>query len=383
MHKLLAVFIICAVLSAGCAPVERPTITASPTATPPVVPTASASAPAPSATALAGTFVELKGHTAPVTRVAWSPDRELVATTAGDWQSSDPTIRLWRADGTLVKVLEGHTAPVLALAWSPDGSRLASGSLDTTIRIWQADGTLVRTIHSPDETVSLAWSPDGQILASASTPVLNPMVRWWRVDGTLVRSTSTQFTGGKFYNLLWSPDGKFLLGGATDYKLWRADGTQVFHLEACAHCTPAWAAGWSPDATRWAVGDENGAINVFDTAGQRVAGMQDEQGDVNVLAWSPDGQALAGGDGVQLWRADGSVLAGHVSFGRVQALAWSPDGGRLVSLSSGGGMRLWSAQGKLLAAYPGSFAGAAWSAAGALVAAEQAGNDVKLWRFGP
>ena len=70
----------------------------------------------------------LTGHSAPVTNVVWSPNGQFLATSAGGFYSTDFTIRLWRADGTLVKVLSGHSAPVTGLAWSADSQVLASGS---------------------------------------------------------------------------------------------------------------------------------------------------------------------------------------------------------------------------------------------------------------
>src|SRR5258706_930724 len=257
--------------------------------------------PSPTVTAtLQASSVVLTGHSAPVTNVVWSPNGQLLATSAGDWNSSDPTIRLWRADGTLITVLSGHSAAVIGLAWSSDSLVLASGSLDDTIRLWQADGTLIATLHSLGHVVAVAWAPDGQTLATA-TIVRNPVVQLWRRDGTPLNQLSTQYSSGKFYTLAWSPDGRFLLGGAIDYKLWRAGGTEIFHLKKCSNCTPAWGMAWSPDSKLWAIGNESGSVDIYDVEGNVIAHVQNKQGNADALAWSPNGLILAGGDGVNLW----------------------------------------------------------------------------------
>jgi WD40 repeat protein len=49
--------------------------------------------------------------------------------------SQDQTIRLWDVEtGREVLILRGHTAPVSDIAFSPDGVHLASASYDGTIR---------------------------------------------------------------------------------------------------------------------------------------------------------------------------------------------------------------------------------------------------------
>lgn len=76
-----------------------------------------------------------------------------------------------------------------------------------------------------------------------------------------------------------------------------------------------------------------------------------------MLAWSPDGQTLAGSAdatdtrdyAVHLWRANGTALATLVGHSeRIPALAWSPDGRVLASGSLDGTVRLWSATGAAL-----------------------------------
>ena len=159
----------------------------------------------------------LTGHTDAVTVLAWSPDGNLLASSAGNWDSQDTGVRLWSRDGRLLKTLEGHSAPVASLDWSPDGSMLASGSYDQSIRIWSADGTLLNTIDTQTGIVfSVDWSPDGQLLASATLQgTLSNTVQIWSEDGELLHTLSTQYSGGKFLNVGWSP-GWSISGGWRD-----------------------------------------------------------------------------------------------------------------------------------------------------------------------
>jgi len=107
--------------------------------------------------------------------LAFSPDGKCIA--GGAERSGE--IGIWDAgSGQLQAVLKGHSAPVGALAYSPDGSRIVSGSLDRTIRVWDAatyDPLLVMGDH--DEAItSLAFSADGARIYSASS---NGTVRIW------------------------------------------------------------------------------------------------------------------------------------------------------------------------------------------------------------
>src|SRR5689334_1715478 len=86
---------------------------------------------------------ELKGHTALVYSVAFSPDGKLLA--SGDFEK---IIKLWDfASGKELRELKGHTGPVYCVAFTPDGKTLASSSHDQTIRLWDvADGKMIREL---------------------------------------------------------------------------------------------------------------------------------------------------------------------------------------------------------------------------------------------
>ena len=67
------------------------------------------------------------------------PTHGQVRTRSSATGCADNSIRLWDlATFQEVAELRGHTAYVHALAWSPDGTRLVSGSGATTLRVWDS-----------------------------------------------------------------------------------------------------------------------------------------------------------------------------------------------------------------------------------------------------
>jgi THO complex subunit 3 len=111
----------------------------------------------------------LCGHTAKVTKVAWSADGSCLASA-----SDDATIRLWRFEGAPPlpvgepKVLRAHTGPVDAIAWSPTEKHvLASAAADGTLRLWDTRelGRVDALLSVSKDVDTLAWKPDGSTLA--------------------------------------------------------------------------------------------------------------------------------------------------------------------------------------------------------------------------
>src|SRR5262245_12637097 len=68
-----------------------------------------------------------------------------------------------------VHTLRGHTADVMDVAFTPDGTLLATASVDGTVRLWRVDdGGLVGTLSHPEGITSMALSPDGRLLVTGS-----------------------------------------------------------------------------------------------------------------------------------------------------------------------------------------------------------------------
>jgi WD40 repeat protein len=165
---------------------------------------------------------ELKGHTALVYSVAFSPDGKLLAT-----GSFDNSIKLWDfAAGKEARTLTGHTAPVYCVAFSPDGSTLASSGLDKTIKLWNvADGKFLRDLTGHTDIVdSVAWSPDGKLLASGAGNADKSVRLWDPAAGKETKNLGTH--GNAVYGVAFSPDGKLLASAGADgaVKIWDVAG---------------------------------------------------------------------------------------------------------------------------------------------------------------
>jgi len=111
-------------------------------------------------------LLTLKGHSARIWSVAFSPDGQRIVSGSGD-----RTAQVW--DGTTgqkLATLTGHVDQVRSVAISPDGRRIVTGSADQTLRVWEATtGRALLTLKGHGARVcSVAFSPDGQWIASGS-----------------------------------------------------------------------------------------------------------------------------------------------------------------------------------------------------------------------
>lgn len=222
------------------------------------------------------------------------------------------------------------------MAWSPDGKTVAT-NIDERAKVWDTAGNLI--VGMPDhpdtsaEVTSIAWSPDGALLAVGTG---TNAVGIFRADGTLIRSLTghTDFVAA----LAWTRDGKTLASGSFDgtVRLWRTDGSLIATLR---HKGQVDGLAWSPDGATLA--SDDGEARLWRADGGNITNFGLNSGHP---VWSPDGATLAVAklDTVRLVGPDGVMLArltGHTA--PVESLAWSPDGATLASGASDSTVRLW------------------------------------------
>ncbi|KAL5200796.1 hypothetical protein ABZP36_035150 [Zizania latifolia] len=256
-----------------------------------------------------------------------------------------PDVENWK----VVMTLRGHTADVVDLNWSPDDSTLASGSLDNTVHIWSmANGICTAVLRGHSSLVKgVTWDPIGSFIASQSDD--KTVIIWRTSDWSLAHRTEGHWAkslGSTFFRrLAWSPCGHFITTTHGFQKprhsapvLERGEWSATFdflghnapvvvvkfnhsmfrkHLSTGqdVKAAPAgWANGASKASTKEhqpynviAIGSQDRTITVWTTASARplfVAKHFFTQSVVD-LSWSPDGYSLFA------CSLDGSVATFH------------------------------------------------------------------------
>ncbi len=321
----------------------------------------------------------LEGHTGEVKSAVFSPDGNMLAST-----SNDKTVRLWKRDGKLLKVLEGHSAGVSDVAISRDG-QIASASEDKTVKLWKRDGTFLNLEGHSAVVLTVAFSPDGQTLASASD---DQTVKLWRVSLKVpVLLTTLKGHEAPVNAVAFSPDGNTIASASADktVKLWKRDGT--FLTTVAQHNNTVWDVVISPDGNTIASASADNTVKISNKEGKLpTITLEGHQAPVSGVAFSPDGNTIASAswdNTVKLWNKDGTLLTtlyGHSD--RVWKVTFSRDGKTVASVSTDQTIKFWKLDSALLTTRKGHSApviGVAISPDGKMVASASDDGTVKLW----
>lgn len=125
--------------------------------------------------------------------------------------SEGPNIENWK----VIQSLRGHSAGIPDLNWSPDDTLLASCSLDNMVLVWDtASGKLLHKLQQHTSFVKgVAWDPMNRYLASQSDD--RSVIIWdrttWAPITQITKPFARAFVTSTFsLRLHWSPEGTSL-----------------------------------------------------------------------------------------------------------------------------------------------------------------------------
>ena len=295
-----------------------------------------------------------------VLSIAWSPNGNYLAS------NSNKTIKIWdiaQPNPVPLHTLEGHASKVHLVTWSPDGKFLASGSDDGTIKIWdiaQHYPALRHTLEGNGGWVhSVAWSPDGNYLASGSDD--GTMKIWDIAQPHPVLRHTLEGNVGLVGSVAWSADARYLSCGSLDnaIKIWDiAQPHPVLLHTLTGHEGLVLSVAWSLDGNYLASGSDDGTIKIWDIAQPHPVLRHTLEGNgvwVRSVAWSPNGNHLAScyyDSTIKVWdiALPHPVLLSHTfevdddwrgSGGWVRSVAWSPDGNDIACGSGLETIHIW------------------------------------------
>ena len=271
------------------------------------------------------------GHIADVQTVAFSPDGKTIASGAGytvdnAWFADDYTVRLWDITTQTQKaVLLGHLRDVYHVTFSPDGSIVAScGGIrkvifwdtETGHPLWTINGDRGELKNQNEKGKSVGWitfSPDGQRVANGDSTGIYV----WDFAN---RQQIGTYTGTTIDNpwSMFSPNGNTLavILENHDVRLWNIPSNESRH-NMLPHATNFVRLGNSPDdytpitAGYW----NNDKIKFMDPIeGEAAITLQVKPDEVDVVAFSPDGNTLATasfGGTILLWDVNSIADPSH------------------------------------------------------------------------
>ncbi len=296
--------------------------------------------------------------------------------TFANWAVGQDQVRNYAGKPILVVETAGHHAPVRKISWL-DEENLVSGGEDKVVKQWSliGGGRLVRTFRPPlwrglagmVQAIAVSPRPDeaGQRFLAVGgfgvmsrrgdftvfrSPGLAP-VRTGEVAARILEPVRPGQPGhvAVVTVLAFNPTGSILASGSADRRiiLWNtANWTAIRTL--LGHAGPIRALDFSPDGQRLASGGADGSLRIWEVATGNLIETRPVDAarptPVNALAYSPDGGSLLVGvetGSLLLFNARAIVQNNPVSLptradaGPVLALAFEPGGRRaIVSIKS-------------------------------------------------
>ena len=358
-------------------------------------------------------------HTARITGLTWGArGSDMLA-------SSDENgkVQVWSVsgDGTTIALtptaeLEGHRGPIRAIRWNPNAARsllLTAGS-DGKLFVWNTlTWELVRNIPI-NGPIAAVWDSSGNAIAVAREKAIT-VIDYEGVNAGRASSYGVEIGTfqGNGVDIDWDRQTGKIVSLGTDGSVWLFEDLNDAIADPCTQDLPdcpfvrlsqnllsPTRVRFSPDGSLVAVSARQGIYVIDARDPYHLVDLYHLPGDNAspvAIAWSPDGQSLAGADSrgdIHLWTIANQALprlekgstwqvTGQPSIA-ITDFAWNDDSERLAIVDDDGVLSIWNASTPeqapvTMKAHQGEIRAVAWSSGQNLIATAGCDEVVNLW----
>jgi WD40 repeat protein len=269
------------------------------------------------------------------TALVFSPDGKILA--SGSW---DGMIRLWDlTNGNILQTLTGLPNYVDSMVLADAGTSIVAASYEGMIMRWQiGNPEPVSSIQIPQEHYisEVLLAPDGQIAATTDHANFDSVYLWNVNDGSLIKELGVCETNGN--SLAFSPDSQLLaVGSYPQVCVLNIQSGEI--LRSFESQDGIEGLLFSPDGNTLAVNSEHGIDFWNLTNSERITTL--DFADADPAVFSPDGQLFVTTEEIWEVQYQNSLRTLDDLQGNIESLAFSPDSRWLAFGVENGAIQIW------------------------------------------